>query len=388
MVSDTSKTTRTAAQAIRDARTLVIKCGSALAVEGAEPAEDRLASIADDLARLRADGRQVVLVSSGAVALGRGRLGLERGGRRLDEKQAAAAVGQAALMHAWQRALAPHGIVAAQVLFTRADTEHRRGWLNARATVDALLRLGALPIVNENDTVATEEIRYGDNDRLAARSAQMVRADALVLLSDVDGLYDKDPRRHADAAHVPVIRALGPDIFAMAAGPNATAKLGSGGMITKLQAAEIARAAGCATIIALGSIPQPIAAVESGTRATLIEGETSPATAYKQWIAGHLASKGVVRIDAGALAALADGKSLLPSGVTGVDGRFHKGDCVTVRDADGCDFALGLINYGAEDAVRLCGRRSAEIEAVLGYQGRPELIHRDDLVRIGRVAAS
>jgi glutamate 5-kinase len=375
-----------AAQAIRDAKTLVIKCGSALVVEGAEPAADRTRAIADDIARLRAEGKRVVLVSSGAVALGRGRLKLERG-RRLDEKQAAAAVGQAALMQAWQQALAPHGIVAAQVLFTRADTEHRRGWLNARATVDALLRLGALPIVNENDTVATEEIRYGDNDRLAARTAQMVRADALVLLSDVDGLYDKDPRRHADATHVPVVRTLDAELFAMAAGPNATAKLGSGGMITKLQAAEIARAAGCATIIALGSVPHPIAAVEGGVRATLIAAETSPATAYKQWIAGHLASKGVVRVDAGALAALIGGKSLLPSGVTGVEGRFHKGDCVTVRDPDGRDFALGLINYGAEEAARLCGRRSAEIETVLGYQGPSELIHRDDLVRIERVAS-
>jgi glutamate 5-kinase len=290
-------------------------------------------------------------------------------------------------MQAWQAAFAPRDIVAAQVLLTRADTEHRRGWLNARATVEALLRLGALPIVNENDTVATEEIRYGDNDRLAARTAQMVRADTLVLLSDIDGLYNKDPRRHADAVHVPVVSALGSEVFAMASGANATTKVGSGGMVTKLQAAEIARGAGCATVIALGSTPQPLAAVEAGARATLIEAQTSPSTAYKQWIAGHLASKGVLHVDAGALAALANGKSLLPSGVTGVEGRFHKGDCVTVRDGDGRDFALGLVNYGADDAARLCGRRSAEIEAVLGYQGQPELIHRDDLVCVERVAS-
>jgi glutamate 5-kinase len=363
------------------ARTLVVKLGSAL-VTG-DGAAARLSGIAQDLAALRAEGRRVVLVSSGAVALGRDRVGLKRRGGRLDEKQAAAAVGQPALMRAWEAALSAHGVTPAQVLLTRDDTERRRGWLNARATFEALLNLGALPIVNENDTVATEEIRYGDNDRLAARTAQMVRAEALVLLSDIDGLYDADPRGNPDGQHIPVVEALTPQIMAMASGANAAARVGTGGMATKLQAAEIARAAGCATIISLGTTPNPLRAILDGARATLIQTGASPATAYKQWIAGHLAPKGALIADAGAVAALARGKSLLPSGITAVEGDFRKGDCVRVKDADGRPVAVGLVTYDAAEVERLCGRQSGEIEAILGYDGRPEIIHGDDLVRTG-----
>ncbi len=373
-----SQSIRTAAQAVAAARTLVVKLGSAL-VTG-EGVAARLAGIAEDLAHLRAEGRRVVVVSSGAVALGRRRLGLKRGGR-LDEKQAAAAVGQPALMRAWDAALSPHGVMPAQVLLTRDDTERRRGWLNARATMEALLNLGALPIVNENDTVATEEIRYGDNDRLAARTAQMIKAEALVLLSDIDGLYDADPRNNPSARHLPLVEALTPQIFAMAAGANTAANVGTGGMATKLQAAEIARAAGCATIIALGAVDHPLRSVLDGARATLIAAGASPVTAYKQWIAGHLAPKGDLVADAGAVAALARGKSLLPSGVVAVKGGFRKGDCVRVIDSEGAVAALGLVTYDAAEVERLLGRRSHEFEAILGYAGSAELIHADDLVR-------
>ncbi|HEY3813541.1 MAG TPA: glutamate 5-kinase [Caulobacteraceae bacterium] len=374
-----STSTPSAASVLRDARRLVLKCGSSLVVENGAPAASRLASIARDIVRLRAAGRQVLVVSSGAVALGRPRLGLTRR-RRLDETQAAAAVGQAALIEAWQAAFAPHGVVVAQVLLTRGDTESRRGWLNARATIDALLKLGAVPVVNENDTIATEEIRYGDNDRLAARTAQMVRADTLLLLSDIDGLYDADPRRNPGARHLERVADLTPEILAAAGGANAAANVGTGGMITKLKAAEIARAAGCATIIARGDVAEPVKAIESGARATLIEARAAPKAAYKQWIAGHLAPQGVLVADAGAADAIRAGKSLLPSGVSAVEGGFRRGDCVEVRDAAGRKIALGLSNYDARDAAPLCGRRSAEIAGLVGYQGPPELIHRDDLV--------
>jgi glutamate 5-kinase len=375
-----------AGAAIRDARTLVLKIGSALIVDEAAGSPNRrwLAALAEDVARVRASGRQVVIVSSGAVALGRRRLGLTARAKRLDEKQAAAATGQSVLMRAWEEALEVQGIVAAQLLLTRDDTESRSRWLNARATVEALMRVGALPIVNENDTVATEEIRYGDNDRLAARTAQLVQADVLVLLSDVDGLYTADPRRDPSARHLARVTDLTPEIHAMGSGANTDAKVGTGGMATKLQAAEIARAAGCATVIALGARARPLEAVEAGAKATLITAAASPATAYKQWIAGSLAPKGVISIDPGAVTAIVSGKSLLPSGVTAVEGRFRKGDCVLVRDALSRDVALGLVNYEAGEIGRILGRRSQEIEALLGYKGRAELIHRDDLVRVAK----
>jgi glutamate 5-kinase len=292
-----------AAASLAAARRLVVKIGSALIVRDGRPNAPWLAGLAEDIARLRARGVEVIVVSSGAVALGRGRLGLSRSAR-LDEKQAAAAAGQSWLMQAWETALAPHGLTPAQVLLTREDTERRRRWLNARSTLDALLRLGAVPVVNENDTVATEEIRYGDNDRLAARTAQLARADLLVLLSDVDGLYDADPRKVATARHLPLIEALTPEVMAMAGEANALAAVGTGGMRTKLEAARIARSAGCATVIASGLVERPLGAVEVGAPATLIAAPGGPLAAWKAWIAGSVEPAGRLVIDAGAVAAL------------------------------------------------------------------------------------
>ncbi|RAK57028.1 glutamate 5-kinase [Phenylobacterium deserti] len=359
------------------ARRVVVKVGSAL-VAGDEGADSHwLAAFSADAARMRARGQQVLVVSSGAVALGRRRLGLARRSS-LPEKQAAAAAGQSALMRAWEEALEPHGLAAAQVLLTRDDTEVRRRWLNARATVETLLGLGVVPVVNENDTVATEEIRVGDNDRLAARVAQMIGADALVLLSDVDGLYTADPRSNPDARHLPVIERLTPEIEAMAGGANAAAGVGTGGMATKLAAARIAAAAGCATFITLGTRPSPLLAIEEGERATRIEPAISPAAAYKAWIAGTLAPTGVLVVDQGAAAAVRRGKSLLAAGVRRIEGRFDKGDAVLIRDEAGLDIARGLVRYEAEDAARIVGLKSEAIEAAIGYTSGP-LVHADDL---------
>jgi glutamate 5-kinase len=359
----------------------VVKVGSALLVEAATGAADRawLSAFCKDVARLRERGQQVLVVSSGAVALGRRRLGLSR--RRLDlsEKQAAAAAGQSLLMHAWEEAFDPHGIVAAQVLLTRDDTETRRRWLNARATVETLLALGVVPVINENDTVVTEEIRYGDNDRLAARVAQMIGADLLVLLSDIDGLYTADPRRDPTAEHLPLVGELTPQIEAMAGGANAGAGVGTGGMETKIAAARIAGHAGCATLITVGRRPAPLQAVEDGERATLFEPSMTAAAAYKQWIAGSLAPQGAVVIDDGAAKALQGGKSLLPAGVRAVEGRFEKGDAIVVRDLAGREIARGLSRYDAADADRIKGLKSSEIEAALGYSAGAPLIHADDL---------
>ena len=361
------------------ARRIVVKVGSALVVEAKTSAADRawLAAFSADVAHLRARGQQVLVVSSGAVALGRRRLGLSRR-TSLPEKQAAAAAGQSALMRAWEEALEPHGFTAAQVLLTRDDTEVRHRWLNARATLDQLLELGAIPVINENDTVVTEEIRYGDNDRLAARVAQMVGADVLVLLSDIDGLYTADPRRDPAAQHLPRITRLTPEIEAMAGGANAGAGVGTGGMATKLAAARIAQSAGCATVITLGKRASPLAALEAGERATVIEPATTPAAAYKAWIAGSLAPAGVLTVDAGAAAALKRGKSLLAAGVRRADGRFEKGDAVLVRDEAGREIGRGLCRYDADDAVRICGLKSDAIEPVLGFTSGP-MIHADDL---------
>lgn len=369
-----------AADALKRARRIVVKVGSSL-VARSDGAPDLawMADLAQDLSALRGRGADCMLVSSGAVALGRGRLGLDRSSR-LDEKQAAASVGQSLLMQAWDQALSSVGFICGQVLLTREDTETRRRWLNARATVETLLRHGAVPVVNENDTVATEEIRYGDNDRLAARAAQLVRADLLVLLSDVDGLYTADPRKDPAARRIDRIESLNDEVLSMAAGPNAAAGLGTGGMTTKLQAAGIAGAAGCATVITLGKRGRPLSAIAGGAASTLIVAPASPSTAYKQWIAGSLHPRGALLVDAGAALALASGKSLLPSGVSGVRGAFDKGDCVRVEGPDGALLALGLVQYGATDVERLTGAKSSEIEARLGYKGRPELLHRDDLV--------
>jgi glutamate 5-kinase len=373
--------------ALAGARRLVIKVGSALLVEEAGVDRAWLRALAGDAARLRSRGAEVLFVSSGSIALGRRRLGL--GVRRaldLEEKQAAAAAGQSLLMRAWEEALEPHGITAAQILLTRDDTEVRRRWLNARATVETLLRLGAAPVVNENDTVATEEIRYGDNDRLAARVAQMIGADLLVLLSDVDGLYTADPRRDKEARHVPFVEALTPEVEAMAGGANRDGGMGTGGMATKLAAAAIARSAGCATLLALGRRGDlgPLEAVEAGARATLFAPEATPQAAYKQWIAGALAPQGVILVDAGAASALASGKSLLPAGAVRLEGSFDKGDAVYVEGPDGRRLAKGLAAYGRVDAEKILGRRTADLETLLGYRGPQVLVHRNDLVLIGR----
>jgi glutamate 5-kinase len=281
-------------------------------------------------------------------------------------------------MRAWEEALEPHAIAAAQVLLTRDDTEVRRRWLNARATVETLLALGVVPVVNENDTVVTEEIRYGDNDRLAARVAQMIGADLLVLLSDVDGLYTADPRRNPAAEHLARVSRLTPEIEAMAGGANAVDGVGTGGMATKLAAARIASAAGCATVVTLGRRPAPLLAVEEGQRATIIEPSTTPAAAYKAWIAGSLAPAGALVVDAGAADAVRRGKSLLAAGVRRTEGHFDKGDAVVIRDEAGVEIARGLVRYEAEDAQRICGLKSDAIEGALGYTSGP-LVHADDL---------
>ncbi|MEO9211767.1 MAG: glutamate 5-kinase [Caulobacteraceae bacterium] len=365
------------------ARVVVVKVGSALLVgDGGVVDAAWMRAFADDAARLRARGQRLLIVSSGAVALGRRRLGMGSRVLALAEKQAAAAAGQSALMRAWEEAFAPAGIETAQILLTIDDTEVRRRFLNARATLETLLALGVVPVVNENDTVATQELRYGDNDRLAARVAQMVGADFLVLLSDVDGLYTADPRRDPGARHIPCVAEITSEIEAMGAGANADRGVGSGGMVTKLAAARIAAGAGCASVIALGRVAAPLAALEAGARATLFTARTTPAAAYKAWIAASLAPQGALVVDDGAAAAIATGKSLLAAGVTAAEGRFGKGDAVAVRDRTGREIGRGLVRYDIADARRIVGLRSAAIAAALGYSGGP-LIHADDLAFAG-----
>lgn len=363
---------------LTQAKRIVVKLGSALVAGENGPDTAWLAAFAADLARLRARGQQVLVVSSGAVALGRRRLKMGRRALTLPEKQACAAAGQSALMRAWEEALEPHEISAAQVLLTRDDTEIRRRWLNAHATLSTLLDLGVVPVVNENDTVVTEEIRYGDNDRLAARVAQMIGADVLVLLSDIDGLYTADPRHDPAARHMPRISQLTPQIEAMAGGANAAAGVGTGGMATKIAAARIAQSAGCATVITLGRRPAPLAAIEAGELATVIAPSVSVTAAYKAWIAGSLAPSGVLVVDAGAARALATGKSLLAAGVRAVEGRFGKGDAVVIADETGREIGRGIARYDSGDADRIRGLKSDAIEAVLGFTSGP-LIHADDL---------
>ncbi len=360
------------------AKRIVVKVGSALVVGDGKADAAWLAAFSADLARLRARGQEVLVVSSGAVALGRRRLGISRKTLTMPEKQACAAAGQSGLMRAWEEALEPHGLTAAQVLLTRDDTEIRRRWLNAHATLSTLLSLGVIPVVNENDTVVTEEIRYGDNDRLAARVAQMIKADVLVLLSDIDGLYTADPRSNPAASRIERIAQLTPEIEAMAGGANAGAGVGTGGMATKLAAARIAQSAGCATVITLGRRPAPLAAIEAGEPTTVIEAAVSVAAAYKAWIAGSLAPHGALVVDDGAARALSTGKSLLAAGVRAVEGRFGKGDAVAVVDETGYEIARGLSRYDSPDALRICGLKSDAIEAVLGFTAGP-VIHADDL---------
>jgi len=366
-----------AAALLKSSRRVVIKVGSALVADGETGEPDRawLKALTADAARMAERGQQLLIVSSGAVALGRRRLGLGRRPLDLPQKQAAAAAGQSLLMRAWEEALEPFDLAAAQVLLTRDDTEVRHRWLNGKATLDTLLGLGVVPIVNENDTVATEEIRYGDNDRLAARVAQMIGADLLVLLSDVDGLYTADPRVNPAARRLDVISELTPEIEAMAGGSNAAAGVGVGGMGAKLTAARIAQGAGCATVITHGRRDAPLRAVEDGAACTLIEPSLSPSAAYKQWIAGSLAPQGSLTVDSGAVTALRAGK---------VEGRFGKGDAVLVLDPSGREVARGLSRYDAAEAEKIMGLRSDAIEAVLGFTEGPTLIHADDMALSAR----
>jgi glutamate 5-kinase len=365
---------------LTQARRIVVKVGSALLVDAESARVNRawLETLVEDLLRLRRRGQRVILVSSGAIALGRRRLGLKHGTLRLEESQAAAAVGQIRLAHAYKELLESNDVTVAQVLLTLEDSERRRRYLNARATLESLLELGALPVINENDTVATAEIRYGDNDRLAARVAQMTGADCLVLLSDVAGLYSADPNRDPTARLLHEVRHITPEIEAMAG--RAASALGSGGMAAKIAAARIALAAGCHMCIAAGAARHPLRRIEEGGECTWFVPTATPAAARKQWIAGTLRPAGAITIDAGALRALLEGRSLLPAGVTGARGRFDRGDTVSVLAADGVEVARGIIAYSDTDAARIMGRKSSEIAEILGFRGRDEMIHRDDLV--------
>lgn len=369
-------------QVLASARLMVVKIGSSLLVEPETGAlrSAWLAALSADVARCWKRGQKVVLVSSGAVALGRRSLGLGPGGMKLEVQQAAAASGQIRLAHAYQEALAEQRIAAAQVLLTADDTESRRRYLNARNTLHTLLGLGAVPVINENDTVTTEEIRYGDNDRLAARVAQMVSADCLVMLSDIDGLYASHPKQDLDAEFVPVVDEITPRIVAMAGSVGSAD--GSGGMVTKLAAAQIAMDAGCRTAIGLGRVQAPLQAIEDGARCTWFTPRSTPRAARKNWIASSLTPAGTVVLDDGAAAALGRGKSLLPAGVAEVRGHFQRGEAVTLTRLSGSEVGRGLCAYSADDARRIAGHKSGEIEALLGYRGRDELVHRDDMVLI------
>jgi glutamate 5-kinase len=361
------------------ARRIVVKIGSALLTDRATGTlkHDWLEAIGEDVAALRGEKRDVILVSSGAIALGRGALRLPPGALRLEEAQAAAAVGQIHLAHAYQRVFEERGLTTAQILVTPGDTEERRRYLNARNTIETLLRLGAVPVVNENDTVATSEIRYGDNDRLAARVATMMTADCLVLLSDIDGLYTAPPNLDPKAQRLDTVTAITPEIEAMAG--DAGTELSRGGMVTKLAAAKIAVSAGTNMVIASGKTLHPLRALAQGAPCTWFLASSNPVTARKRWIAGTLQPKGVVVIDDGARAALQSGRSLLPAGVKRVEGDFERGEAVIIRDEGGRDLGRGLIAYGAAEAALIAGRNSLEIEATLGYARRAALIHRDDM---------
>jgi glutamate 5-kinase len=362
------------------ARRIVVKIGSSLLVDRASGALNGtwLEALASDIAALVRDGRELVIVSSGAIALGRHVLKFPRGTLELEKSQAAAAVGQISLSSAYRAALGTHGLTAAQILLTLGDTEERRRYLNARQTIATLLAQKAVPVVNENDTVATSEIRYGDNDRLSARVASMMSADCLVLLSDVDGLYTAPPGGGAGARRLDVVHQITPEIEAMAG--SAGTELSRGGMVTKIEAARIALASGTDMVITSGKVMHPLRALSEGAPCTWFLAPSDPVTARKRWIAGHLEPKGSVEIDAGAEKALLSGKSLLPAGVTRVHGDFERGDAVVIRSADGRELGRGLVAYARADAARIIGKRSSEIAAILGHAGRSELVHRDDMV--------
>lgn len=363
------------------AKRLVIKIGSSLLIDKHHSAvrQSWLNTVVSDIAKLRADGKDVIVVSSGAVGLGRTSLNLSHKTLKLEEKQAAAAVGQIRLASAWQEALTNHQIPVAQILLTLEDSDSRRRYLNARNTMSTLLRLGAVPVINENDTVATTELRVGDNDRLAARVAVMMSADVLILMSDVEGLYSADPHNNPDAQLIGNVAQLTPEIIALAGGTDSKG-YGTGGMITKLAAAKIAMDGGVQMAIISGKRPHPLQYIIDGGACTWFDGGASLRQARKLWIGGTLQASGAITIDNGAARALKSGKSLLPAGVIGVVGDFQRGDAVLVQDKDGVELARGLIAYSAKDAKLIMGRKSTDIYQILGYRGRDEMIHRDDLV--------
>jgi len=367
---------------ISSAKRLVVKIGSALLVnmETGELRHEWLEALGEDIAEVKAKGSDVIIVSSGAIALGRRLLGLHGGALKLQESQAAAACGQIVLAHAWQKALGDQNITTGQILLTLRDTEERRRYLNARATLFTLLKQGAVPVINENDTVATSEIRYGDNDRLAARVSSMVSADCLVLLSDVDGLYTRPPGEPG-ARFIDQVEKITPEIEAMAG--TAATDVGSGGMITKIEAAKIAVGAGANMVIAAGQNPHPLQRIANGERCTWFKSAATPVVARKRWIAGSLDTDGSITIDEGAVRALVGGKSLLPAGVVAIGGNFGRGDAVSVMNVNGKEIARGLVAYDKKDAEKIIGCRSENIENILGYAGRDEMIHRDDLVLMG-----
>jgi glutamate 5-kinase len=371
---------KVAARRFTEAKRVVVKVGSALLVDGDKGRLNRawLESFTEDVAAYRKRGLEVILVSSGAIALGRRHLALSPGKLKLEESQAAAAVGQIRLAHAYKELLDAHEITVAQILLTLGDTEQRRRYLNARGTLNTLLALGAVPVINENDTVATAEIRYGDNDRLAARVAQMVGADCLILLSDIDGLYTADPAMDPDAQFIAKVLEITPAIEAMATGSSSD--MGSGGMQTKIAAAKIAVSAGCHLCIAKGAEAHPLKRIEEGERCTWFVPSSTPMATRKQWIAGTLKPAGAIAVDDGAVRALMGGKSLLPAGVTRALGRFERGDTVSIIGPDGTEVARGICAYSDSDAARIIGRKSADIEKTLGFRGRDEIVHRDDLV--------
>ena len=373
---------QSASALIEGAEKIVIKIGSALLFNPEENGLQTswLEGLVNDVARLHRDGKQVIIVSSGAIALGRDEMKLAKGRIRLDEKQAAAATGQIILAQAWNDAFKAHEITTAQILLAPEDTETRRKHLNARSTMQTLLNYGCVPVVNENDTITTYEIRFGDNDRLAARVAAMMSADLLVLLSDIDGLYDKNPRRHDDANHIPVIETITDEIMAM--GESANAEFASGGMATKLAAAQIATQSGVAMLICDGSAVAPLLALSDGAKASIFTAKMAPSTARKNWIAGALDCAGTITIDDGASTALGKGRSLLPAGVTKITGRFERGDVIEICNTKGQLLARGLSGYSAAEAQMLMGQKSANFEAIIGYDGRAELVHADDLVLI------
>lgn len=362
---------------------IVVKVGSSLLVnsERGELYSDWLNALAEDLAERAKAGAQIVVVSSGAIALGRTVLKFAKGTLKLEESQAAAAVGQIALARAWSEALGKRGLVAGQVLLTLKDTEERRNYLNARATIGKLLDIKAIPVINENDTVATSEIRYGDNDRLAARVASMIGADLLVLFSDIDGFYDAPPNTKKDAKLIPIIPRITPEIESMAGA--AGSELSRGGMVTKVEAAKIATLAGAHMIIASGRKMHPLRAIAQGEACTWFLTPANPVTARKKWIVGNLEPKGIIHVDSGAVAALRNGKSLLPAGVVKVSGEFARGDAVLVRGPDGEEIARGLVAYDSDDAARIVKKSTNEIVLILGYEGRAAMIHRDDLAMAG-----